>query len=473
LWFSEIFEKGGFDIVIGNPPYIQLQKDGGKLANVYEPCGFETFEKTGDIYSLFYEKGYDILKPHGHLIYITSNKWMRAAYGATTRSFFAQNTNPKLLIDFAGQKIFESATVDTNILLFSKEENAQETRACIVKEKVLNKLSVFVSQNAASCKFVSDHSWVINSFLEQQIIAKIERLGTPLKDWDVCINYGVKTGFNDAFIIDQNKRQELIMEDSKSEEIIRPILRGRDIKRYGYDYADQYLIALLPSKKLDIEHFPAIKKHLLTFGSDILVQNGYAWVADDYLEEWCFKRLQQTGEQIIINNEKIKIKGNEKSRKATANKWFETQDSISYWEDFSKQKIVWGNLNLKATYSLAEEGIYVNAPCPIIVPANKYILGILNSKLADYYVRGLGVTRNGGYFEYKPMFIEQIPIPIIEESQQEQFASLVTKIISNKKNGSDTEKLEEELDHMIFKLYQLSAEEIAFLTSLSDNDSFI
>jgi hypothetical protein len=294
-----------------------------------------------------------------------------------------------------------------------------------------------------------------------------------LKDWDVCINYGVKTGFNDAFIIDQNKRQELIMEDSKSEEIIRPILRGRDIKRYGYDYADQYLIALLPSKKLDIEHFPAIKKHLLTFGSDILVQNGYAWVADDYLEEWCFKRLQQTGEQIIINNEKIKIKGNEKSRKATANKWFETQDSISYWEDFSKQKIVWGNLNLKATYSLAEEGIYVNAPCPIIVPANKYILGILNSKLADYYVRGLGVTRNGGYFEYKPMFIEQIPIPIIEESQQEQFASLVTKIISNKKNGSDTEKLEEELDHMIFKLYQLSAEEIAFLTSLSDNDSFI
>jgi hypothetical protein len=263
------------------------------------------------------------------------------------------------------------------------------------------------------------------------------------------------------------------MEDSKSEEIIRPILRGRDIKRYGYDYADQYLIALLPSKKLDIEHFPAIKKHLLTFGSDILVQNGYAWVADDYLEEWCFKRLQQTGEQIIINNEKIKIKGNEKSRKATANKWFETQDSISYWEDFSKQKIVWGNLNLKATYSLAEEGIYVNAPCPIIVPANKYILGILNSKLADYYVRGLGVTRNGGYFEYKPMFIEQIPIPIIEESQQEQFASLVTKIISNKKNGSDTEKLEEELDHMIFKLYQLSAEEIAFLTSLSDNDSFI
>lgn len=136
----------GFDVVIGNPPYVQLQKESGRLAKLYQRCGYKTFAKTGDIYSLFYERGWQLLKNNGFLCYITSNKWMRAGYGERTRKFFTENTNPILLIDFAGQKIFESATVDTNILLFSKDKNRQQTRACVIKEKVLNNLRIFINR---------------------------------------------------------------------------------------------------------------------------------------------------------------------------------------------------------------------------------------------------------------------------------------------------------------------------------------
>lgn len=139
----------GFDIVIGNPPYIQLQNDGGKLAKLYADCNYKTYARTGDIYCLFYERGYQLLKPNGHLCYITSNKWMRAGYGEKTREFFAKNTNPLLLIDFAGVKIFESATVDTNILLFAKAVNEHKTLCAVTnkqnKDSVKN-LRIFLSQ---------------------------------------------------------------------------------------------------------------------------------------------------------------------------------------------------------------------------------------------------------------------------------------------------------------------------------------
>ncbi|WP_281530890.1 Eco57I restriction-modification methylase domain-containing protein, partial [Leyella stercorea] len=151
----------GFDIVIGNPPYIQLQNNGGELAQLYAPCNYKTYARTGDIYCLFYERGYQLLKPNGHLCYITSNKWMRAGYGEKTREFFAKNTNPILLIDFAGVKIFESATVDTNILLFAKAANEHKTLCAVTnkqnKDSVKN-LSVFVQQSGSVCEFSNSDS---------------------------------------------------------------------------------------------------------------------------------------------------------------------------------------------------------------------------------------------------------------------------------------------------------------------------
>jgi adenine-specific DNA-methyltransferase len=281
-------------------------------------------------------------------------------------------------------------------------------------------MSDYFRQNHGSSSFNSSESWMILNNIEQKIKYKIESLGTKLKDWDIKIYRGILTGFNEAFIIDGKRKEELIANDPKSAEIIRPLLRGRDIKRYSYEFADLYIITTFPSLNINIDYFPAVKQHLMDFGYD---------------------RLKQTGD---IG-----------SRKKTNNKWFETQDSIGYWEDFYKQKIVWGNLNLKASYALVPEGYFVNAPSPFIVPASNYLLAVLNSKIADYYIRSLGVTRNGGYFEYKPMFVEALPVPMINEDLEKE----ISKIIDDKGHSS------EEIDDLLFRIYKFTPEEIDFIVT--------
>ena len=321
----------GFDIVIGNPPYIQLQNNGGELAKLYEHCDYSTFARTGDIYCLFYERGWQLLKKDGHLCYITSNKWMRAGYGEKTREFFANKTNPMLLIDFAGVKIFESATVDTNILLFSKSNNQHETVCAVTnkqnKDSVKN-LSDFVQQQNSICDFNSSDSWVILSPIEQSIKRKIEAVGTPLKDWDIQINYGIKTGFNDAFIISTEKRNEILAncktedERQRTAELIRPILRGRDIKRYGYVDNGLYLINTHNGVKgkfprIEIDDYPAVKAHL-----------------DQY---W---------DRIATRADKGDTPYNLRN--------------CAYLEDFSKQQIVWIELSDDPKFALAQNITSVN-----------------------------------------------------------------------------------------------------------------
>ena len=177
------------------------------------------------------------------------------------------------------------------------------------------------------------------------------------------------------------------------------------------------------------------------------------------------ERLEQTGKSYLVNGEKIK------ARKKTNNKWFETQDSINYWNIFSQQKIVWGNLCLSAQFALAEEGMFINAPSPVIVPGNKYILAVLNSKIGDWYIRQLGVTRNGGYFEYKPMFVEKLPVPQISDSEQKPFIEVVDEIINLRSSGCSSLEAEERLDAMVYELYGLSSEEIEFFSKLSQSPS--
>ena len=457
----------GFDIVIGNPPYIQLQNNGGELAKLYENCNYSTFARTGDIYCLFYERGWQLLKKNGHLCYITSNKWMRAGYGEKTREFFANKTNPMLLIDFAGVKIFESATVDTNILLFAKSNNQHETVCAVTnkqnKDSVKN-LSDFVQQQNNICNFNSSDSWVILSPIEQSIKRKIESVGTPLKDWDIQINYGIKTGFNDAFIISTEKRNEILAnckdadERQRTAELIRPILRGRDIKRYGYDWANLYLIATFPACHYDIEKYPAVKNYLLSFEEENLRDSGYDWVADNYLADFCKQKLAQTGKFIEIAGKRITI-GNtpEKARKRTSNKWFETQDSISYWEDFSKQQIVWIELSDDPKFALAEKIMSVNTVFFMTGEHILHLLGLLNSRLITWYFRHcIGTTSGVGTNRWLKYTIEQIPMAPVS-SKLKELSFLITKSYNEEKN--------QEIDLLVCRLYNLNEEEITYIIS--------
>ena len=387
---------GGFDIVIGNPPYIQLQNNGGELAQQYEGCGYSTFARTGDIYCLFYERGWQLLKKNGYLCYITSNKWMRAGYGEKTRGFFANKTNPMLLIDFAGVKIFESATVDTNILLFSKSSNLHKT-VCAVTNKQnkdgVKNLSDFVQQQNSVCDFGSSDSWVVLSPIEQSIKRKIEAVGTPLKDWDIQINYGIKTGCNEAFIINTAKRNEILAncqteeERKRTAELIRPILRGRDIKRYGYEWAELWLIATFPSLHYSIDEYPAVKQYLLSFG---------------------IERLEQTGKTHIVNGEKVK------ARKKTHNKWFETQDSISYWDLFFQPHICWKAVGRNLSFAKVDSGIFLTAPASFISAGeyNDYLLALLCSDVSKYFIFKNSDTTGAGDIMLNIQSLIKFPIPI-------------------------------------------------------------
>ena len=430
----------GFDIVIGNPPYIQLQNNGGELAQLYASSNYKTYARTGDIYCLFYERGYQLLKPNGHLCYITSNKWLRAGYGEKTREFFAKNTNPMLLIDFAGVKIFESATVDTNILLFAKAANEHKTLCAVTnkqnKDSVKN-LSVFVQQSGSVCEFANSDSWVILSPIEQSIKRKIEAVGTPLKDWDIQINYGIKTGYNDAFIINTEKRDEILSncqtedERTRTAELIRPILRGRDIKRYGYNWAGLYLIATFPSRHYDIEKYPAVKNYLLGFGME---------------------RLEQTGKSHIVNGKKIK------ARKKTNNKWFETQDSISYWEDFSKPKILWKRVGsiLRFCYN-DNETLGLDSTCFAIGKNIEFVCCVLNSPMGHYLLKDAPKTGTGDLL-ISVQAVEPIKLPSVTYEYYIEFKKLLETMVANCSN-----EIENEINQKIFNLYGLSREEQRYI----------
>ena len=427
----------GFDIVIGNPPYIQLQNEGGKLAKKYEPCNYKTFAKTGDIYCLFYERAYQLLHQGGLLCYITSNKWMRAGYGDKTRGFLTSKTNPIMLVNFAGVQIFESATVDTNILLYRKEDYLHKTLCAVTTKKdkdSVKNLSDFVKQVGCCNSFEGDAAWVILSPIEQSIKQKIEAVGTPLKDWDIQINYGIKTGCNEAFIVSTEKRNEILAncqteeERKRTEELIRPILRGRDIKRYGYNWAGLYLIATFPSRHYDIEQYPAVRDYLLSFGKE---------------------RLEQTGKVYTVNGEKVK------ARKKTNNKWFETQDSISYWEDFSKPKIIYPNMTKYMPFVYDEKALLTNQKCFIITGENiAYLTAFLNSSLFKFCFRDSFPELLGGTRELSKIFFDKIPVKKVSPEIEVKFNNLVSEL----QKRFDDQKTKD-IDNMIFDIYSISTKE--------------
>ena len=425
-WMFGVSE--GFDIVIGNPPYVQLQNNGGELAKLYDHCNYSTFARTGDIYCLFYERGWQLLKKNGHLCYITSNKWMRAGYGEKTREFFANKTNPILLIDFAGVKIFESATVDTNILLFSKSNNLHKTMCAVTnkqnKESVKN-LSDFVQQQNTVCDFNSSESWVILSPIEQSIKRKIEAVGTPLKDWDINIYRGVLTGCNEAFIIDTKKREEILNncqtedERQRTAELIRPILRGRDIKRYGYVDNGLYLInthngvrGRIP--RIKIEDYPAIKAHL-----------------DQYWDK-IEKRADQGDTPYNLRN-------------------------CAYLEDFGKQQIIWIELSDEPKFALAENIFSMNTVFFLTGEHILHLLGLLNSQLIKWYFKHcIGTTSGVGTNRWLKYTIEKIPMVSISHKLEELSLSI-------SKNFSPNTDLE--IDLLVCHLYNLNDEEINYIVS--------
>ena len=448
LEFSDVFkEKGGFDVVIGNPPYVQLQKNGGFLANQLQNSRYETFARTGDIYALFYEQGNNLLHKQGHLAFITSNKWMRAGYGEKLRNYLATKTNPKILIDL-GPGVFETATVDTNILLFQKEK-AEKTNclACSVKinlQKEKVPLEQYIKQNSVVLDKFSSDAWIILNPIEQQIKEKIEKIGTPLKDWDIKINYGIKTGYNEAFIIDGKKKDELIAKDPKSAEIIKPILRGKDIKRYSADFADKWLIASHNGYKkengekveaINIKNYPAVK-------------------------EW----LDEHWDKISKRGDKGKTPYNLRN--------------CAYQEEFEKKKIVYSEITQGPQFYLPNtKDIYIQNTAYLITGEDlRYLISLLNSKFIKFIFSNFySISLGNGSMRWLAQYVELIPIKKISPEAQKPFINLVDQILEitsaenyDPKNPPIQQKeLEKKIDEMVYELYDLTEDEIKIVEESS------
>ena len=306
--------------------------------------------------------------------------------------------------------------------------------------------SDYFIENQTKTEFRDNSSWVILSSIEQSIKRKIEEIGTPLKDWDVNIYRGILTGYNEAFIISGEKRTELLAacetekERIRTDELIRPILRGRDIKRYTYEFADLYIIATFPAMHYNINDYPSVKAHLLSYG---------------------IERLEQTGREYTINGETIT------ARKKTNNQWFETQDSISYWDDFNKQKIIYPEITKFINFFYDKEGYFLcNNKCFILTGSHlAFLTAFFNSKLFRACFRDNFPELLGGTRELRKIFIEEIPILTVNDEINNQFDDLISLL--DHSNPHQIKEIFSKCDSLIFDLYTLTEEEIKVIESIN------
>lgn len=446
--FPEILDDDGnfkgFDLIIGNPPYIRQEEL--KELKPHLAKNYKVYKGTSDIYTYFYELGFNVLKDRGGVLsYITSNKYTRAGYGEALREFLLKNVKFLEYTDLNGIKVFDSATVDTSILCFEKSKSKDNKfKYLALSNEILKTCAYDIGLYKDFAEFsqnsLSKESFTFSDENTSALKAKIERIGTPLKEWyGLNINYGIKTGLNEAFIITTEKRNEILAnckdeaEKERTAKLIRKMLRGRDIKIYSYEWAGLWVIGTFPSLKIDIEQYPALKQYLSQF----------------------LPHIEQSGE-----------KG---CRKKTSNKWFETQDNIAYYEEFEKEKIVWAEMTKEACFVYDNSNFFTNQTCYFFTHCDyKYLLAILNSRLIVYYMQYISSHLGQGAFRWIRQYIEKLPIPKINSKNEklaDELINLVDEILKAKEQdkNANTQELENKINSLVYKLYNLTEEEIKII----------
>ncbi|ENK3656517.1 Eco57I restriction-modification methylase domain-containing protein [Campylobacter jejuni] len=448
--FPEILDDDGnfkgFDLIIGNPPYIRQEEL--KELKPHLAKNYKVYKGTSDIYTYFYELGFNVLKDRGGVLsYITSNKYTRAGYGEALREFLLKNVKFLEYTDLNGIKVFDSATVDTSILCFEKSKSKDNKfKYLALSNEILKTCAYDIGLYKDFAEFsqnsLSKESFTFSDENTSALKAKIERIGTPLKEWyGLNINYGIKTGYNEAFIITTEKRNEILAnckdeaEKERTAKLIRKMLRGRDIKRYSYEWAGLWVIGTFPSLKLDIEQYPALKQYLSQF----------------------LPRIEQSGE-----------KG---CRKKTSNKWFETQDNIAYYEEFEKEKIVWNRISSDLCFSYDNQKNFIlDSMFSITFYSNinlKYLIANLNSSISKFWIKNNAATLGDGIYGAK-IYIEKLPIPKINSKNEKlanELVSLVDEILKAKEQNknANTQELENKINFLVYKLCNLTEEEIKII----------
>ena len=446
LYFMDVFEKGGFDVMIGNPPYIQLQKM-GKETDILQEAGFETFARTGDIYCLFYEKGIDLLKKNsGVLSYITSNSWMKTKYGESLRKFFVEKTNPIKLLNFEDTQIFPSATVEANILISKKQTYSKETESVALKQDAASQtIQKYFEHNKVILNDLSEEEWVLLSKPDFLIKIDIEKNPT-LKSLGYKIISGVKTGLNEAYLIEEEIKDKLVEKSIKNSEIIKPIIRGRDISKYNYSFNNIYCV-FVHNGNLSL-NLPAIN-----------CENDYPSI---------FEYLLSFGDKII-------------NRPSQGRHW--PNVPTNYLKEFNAEKLIWGELSDKPKFAYDNSSSLTEATVFNLTGDNiKYVLTILNSKLCQWYFETFTTTSGMGTNRWKKYKMEKIPISNPESSIKEIFETIAEYLIylNDPKQAPVLEKVSNEaisqvfedlVNMMVYELYfaeEMKAKEIDVLQFVTE-----
>jgi hypothetical protein len=440
--FPEIFKAGGFDAVIGNPPYVRQEMLGN--FKEYFSSHYEVYNGTADLYVYFIERALMLLRVQGIFSYIVANKWMRANYGAALRKWL-KFQNIEEIVDFGDLPVFQKATTYPCIIRMSKNKPEKSVSIVVVKTLDYRDLQEYVvaQRYAIEQMKLNDRGWSLSDDRTQALLNKIKNAGIPLGEYVKGeIYYGIKTGLNEAFVIDAETRSQLITEDKKSEELIKPFLLGRDVKRYQTPLSTRFLI--FTRRGIDIKSYPAIYRYLIQYKESLTPKP----------KDW-------------------KV-GVWKGRKPGNYEWHEIQDAVDYYKKFEKPKIIIPTIIQRASYTFDDAGFYSNDKTSIISTDDLFLLGILNSRVADFFMHSISSTKQGGYFEYKPMYVQQIPIKSGGDiNKQSKIENLVQQIITlhkqlpEAKTGHEQTMIQrqidatdKQIDKLVYELYDLTEEEI-------------
>ncbi|EDP3345168.1 class I SAM-dependent DNA methyltransferase [Campylobacter jejuni] len=460
--FPEILDDDGnfkgFDLIIGNPPYIRQEEL--KELKPHLAKNYKVYKGTSDIYTYFYELGFNVLKDNGVLSYITSNKYTRAGYGEALREFLLKNVKFLEYTDLNGIKVFDSATVDTSILCFEKSKSKDNKfKYLALSNEILKTCAYDIGLYKDFAEFsqnsLSKESFTFSDENTSALKAKIERIGTPLKEWHgLNIYRGILTGYNEAFIITTEKRNEILAnckdeaEKERTAKLIRKMLRGRDIKRYSYEWAGLWVI-FIPW------HFPNVEKPKTMLENEQDLKEQYPSL---------YKHLLSHKERLSKRN---------KEETGIRYEWYCLQRwGANYYQEFEKEKIVYSEIVRKPQFYLdVNLNFYAEATSFILTGENlKYLIAFLNNDFVAFifktFYAGGNLGENG--FRYKKAFLEKLPIPKINSKNQKlanELVNLVDEILKAKEQdkNANTQELENKINSLVYKLYNLTEEEIKII----------
>lgn len=433
-FFDSTFMFGvkAFEIVIGNPPYVRQEKIKFKESL---KLGFEVFNSISDLYTYFYERGYHLLEANGIIAYITSNKFMRARYGEKLREFLKLKTDLKYIINFGQKHIFEAIT-NTAIVLACKSNPSKE----FIYATNLNK----ESQILFNQEDLSSSEWTIESADIMNLKKKLEKQGKGLHQWPVKINRGLLTGYNKAYLINESQKEDLIKKDFRLNEIIKPIIRGRDIARWKYKKSGTYLL-YIPW------HFPlniCPNKNILE-EAEKEFENQYP-VLYGHLKKFKSKLLKRNKAETGIRYE-----------------WYALQRfANTYFEEFKKEKIIWIELTNENKFAYSDQEDYILAGAFMLTGEHlKYLLAFLNSKICYFYFSLICNSSGMDTIQWKKFALEKVPILELSESDQKPFIKIIDEIQSfaqlNDTRG--IEECENQIDKLFYQAYKLTTDEIQII----------